>query len=85
MSIYWDRVSKRMNELEDRQSELLNEYKGIGELIAEDIEEEDIDSLKMHVSDITDTLRDLQNVRDELGLLCEYVDNACEEKRYGSI
>ena len=81
----WHKVEDRMNELRDKQRELLGEYNGIAELIAEDIEEEDLDSLKKHVADLEGPLRDLRQVREELGTLCDMIDNECEDIRYGEI
>lgn len=81
----WAEVESRMHELEEKQRELLEEYRGTAELIQEDIEEEDLSSLRMHVADLAETLRDLNAVRDELEHLCNIVDDACEEMRYGSV
>lgn len=81
----WAEVENRMHELEEKQRELLEEYRGTAELIQEDIEEEDLSSLRMHVADLAETLRDLNAVRDELEHLCDMVDGACEEQRYGQI
>lgn len=81
----WAEVENRMHELEERQRELLEEYRGFAELIKEDIEEEDIPSMRGHVADLAETLQDLNAVRDELEHLCDTVDDACEEERYGEI
>ena len=81
----WYAVEARMRELEDKQNELLDDYKGISELISEDIEEEDMASLKNHVAALTEIAQDLSAVLDELDHLCDMVDNACEEERYGKI
>lgn len=77
----WAEVESRMHELEEKQRELLEEYNGTAELIKEDIEEEDLSSLRMHVADLAETLRDLNAVRDEISHLCDVIDNACEEER----
>ena len=84
----WTEVENRMHELEERQRELLEEYNSTAELIKEDIEEEDLSALRVHVFDLAETLQDLNAVRDELEHLCDMVDGACEDERmsrYGSL
>lgn len=76
----WEKVENRMHELEEKQSELLEEYNGIAELISEDIEEQDLDSLRIHVADIEETLQDLKAVRDELDHLCDMIDGAVDDE-----
>lgn len=60
----------RMKELEAKQKQLLEDYFGIAELIAEDIEEQDLLSLRIHVADIDIILQDLNTVKTELLHLC---------------
>lgn len=79
----WNRASRRINELEEKQASLLEDYNGITELISEDLEEQDLDSLRMHVADITDILQDLEAIRDELEHLCNIIDNAIDDARMG--
>lgn len=76
----WAEVENRMCELEDRQRELIEEYQGIAELIGEDIEEEDLSALRLHVADLAETLQDLNAVRDELEHLCDLVDDAVDDE-----
>lgn len=77
----WEKVENRMHELEEKQSELLEKYNGITELISEDLEEQDLESFRMHVADVEPILQDLSAIRDELDHLGDVVDGACEEER----
>ena len=66
-------IKNRMKELEAKQKQLLEDYFGIAELIAEDIEEQDLLSLRIHVADIDGILQDLNAVKTELSHLCDAV------------
>ena len=81
MSVKWKKVTVRLRELEGRQEILSSDYNGVAELIKEDIEEEDLPSLRKHVSDLEEIAQDLKMVRDEINHLCDVIDNACEEER----
>lgn len=77
----WNRIKSRMAELESRQSDLLEEYNGIAELIKEDLEEQDLKSFQMHVNDIAEIMQDLEAIRDELEHLGGYIDDAVDDAR----
>ena len=81
MSVKWNKVTSRLHELEEKQATLISDYNGVAELIKEDIEEEDLASLRGHISDLEETAQDLKSVRKEISHLCDIVDNACEEER----
>lgn len=77
----WNRASRRIEELEEKQTALLDEYNGITELIKEDMEEQDLDSFKGHVEDMIPLLEDLNAIKDELGLIGDMIDDASEDER----
>ena len=79
----WSKVSRRINELEEKQASLLEDYNGITELISEDLEEQDLDSFRMHVADIVPLLQDLSAIKDELALIGEMIDDASDDERMG--
>lgn len=77
--INWGALEDRASELEEKHKELLKEYNGVVELIKEDLEEQDADSLNDHVSDITDLLRDITAIRDELDHIGDVINDAVDE------
>ena len=79
----WDVTSKRTEELEAKREALIEEYEATAELIAEALEEHDIDSFKKYVADIEPILRDLSAIKYELDYIGEMIDDAIEDAKMG--
>lgn len=79
----WDAISKRTAELEAKREALIEEYDATAELIAEALEEHDIEAFKKYVADIEPILKDLNSIKDELCYIGELIDNAIDDARMG--
>lgn len=77
----WNAASKRTEELEQKREALIEEYDATAELIAEALEEHDIEAFKKYVADIEPILKDLNAIKDELDLIGDMIDDASEDER----